>query len=83
MNLLISDYSNLGFIIHIRDPYFIFIINSSLINSTNHALKAFFIVSWCCCHVSDHVTNMISSHDLSITVLIFFGMEICINTSFF
>ena len=71
----VSDYSNLGFIIHILDPYFIYIMNSSLVNFTNHVHKNFLSIVWFCCQVSGHATDMISSHDLSWPILLFFGMK--------
>ena len=36
------DFSNLGYIIHITEPYFIYVINSNLVNFTNHVRKNFF-----------------------------------------
>ena len=59
------DYSNLGYINHIPDPYFIYVINSTLVNFTNHVHKDFLSIVWFCCQVSGHAANMISSHDLS------------------
>ena len=41
------------------------------------------ITLWLCCHISGHAANMISSHDISWLLLLFFGMGICINTSVF
>ena len=77
-------YSNLGFIIHITDPYFIYVINSSLVNFTDHVHKNFLSIVWFCCLVSGHAADMISSHDPSwLLLLLLFGMKICINTSVF
>ena len=50
---------------------------------TNHVHKNFLSIVWLCCQVSSHATDMISSHDLSRSLLLFFGMEIYINTSVF
>ena len=38
---LSSDYSSLGYIVHVHDLYFIYIIESSLVNVTNHVGKNF------------------------------------------
>ena len=65
------------------DLYFIYVINSSLVNFTNHVDTNFLSIVWFCCHVSDHITNMISSHDLSRPVLLIFVMEIYKNSSVF
>ena len=59
------DYSNSGYINHIPDPYFIYVINSSLANFTNHVHKDFLSTVWFYCLVSGHAANMISSHDLN------------------
>ena len=44
--------------------------------------KNFLSFAWFCCHISDQITN-ISSHDLIQPFLLFFEMEICINTQVF
>ena len=62
------------------------IINNSLVNFTNHVATQKF--SFCCMvllsmyQVRQQIT-MISSHELSWPMLLFFGMEICIYTSVF
>ena len=58
--VLSFDYSSLGFIIHVPVPYFIYIINSSLIDFTNHVHKNFLSIVWFCYQVSGHATGMIS-----------------------
>ena len=78
----VSDYSNLGYIIHIHDPCFIYIINGSLVSFTNHVHKNFCSIIWFCSHVSDHVTSVIFSHDLSWPQLLLFGTEMCIIPQF-
>ena len=50
---------------------------------SNHVRKNFLAIVWFFCQVSGHAANMISSHDLSWSMSLFFGMEICINTSGF
>ena len=64
------------------DPYFVYVINSSLVNFTNDVNKNFLSIVWLSSQVSGHATD-ISSHDLSWPLLLFFGIEICINTSVF
>ena len=66
-----------------RDPYFINVINSSLVTFTNHVHKTFLSIVWFCCQISGHATNMISSHDLSRPLLLLSGIETCINTPVF
>ena len=46
------------------DPYFVYVINSSLVNFTNDVNKNFLSIVWLSSQVSGHATD-ISSHDLS------------------
>ena len=64
------------------DPYFTYVINSSLVNFTNHVHKNSLSIVWFCCQVSDHITN-VSSYELSWSLLLIFIMGIFISTSVF
>ena len=67
----------------IPDPHLIYEINSSVANFTNHVRKNVLSIVWFYCYLSYHITNMISSHDLSRPMSLFFEIKVCINTSVF